>query len=75
MNKSISIIIMIFILVIALLVGFILINKTGYSISYEKCQETNDDDCWHSLAHQTFNQSFCYKIKSNEIMEDCLKHS
>ena len=73
--KKINLIILIFVfLILAVLFSALYKIISGYSVSEEKCAEINTDDCWHSLAHQTFNKSFCYKIKDNELIEHCLKH-
>ncbi len=72
--KNTTLIILIFaFLIIALLFFALYKTMSGYSVSEEKCKNEGDD-CWHSLAHQTFNKSFCYKIKDNEVKEHCLKH-
>ena len=67
-----------FVLIIAIVlvatIFIIFINKSIGSLSYEKCQETNNNDCWHSLAHQTLNSTYCNKIKDNETREHCLEH-
>ena len=68
----------IMILVFVILVSssyFILKPKiSAYSaLSEEKCNQLGDD-CWHSLAHQTLNKSFCYKIIDNETKEHCLEN-
>lgn len=47
------------------------------SLSGEKCNSLNEgsaDDCWHSLAHQTFKKEYCLKIIDNEKKEHCLEH-
>ena len=43
-------------------------------ISIQKCSAINTDDCWHSLAHQTLNATYCYKINDSELKEHCLEH-
>ena len=44
------------------------------SLSEEKCNSTQGDDCWHELAHKTFNRDFCNNIIDNETREHCLEH-
>ena len=74
--RNITLIILIFaFLVIALLFFALYKTMSGYSLSIEKCSSLDNDDCWHSLAHQTLNKSFCYNITDNETMEHCLEHT
>lgn len=73
----ISFVVIIFIFLIA----FILVKTLtmqGFSVSEQKCNSFtgNDaDDCWHSLAHQTLNNTYCNKIKNNETKEHCFEHT
>jgi len=43
-------------------------------LSLEKCGNLQTDDCWHALAHQTLNSTYCNKIQDNETKEHCLEH-
>ena len=79
MNKSKLIIILASTILITLLavmvIKTLMINE--FSVSEEKCVSMNGsyaDDCWHSLAHQTFNNTYCNKIKDNETKEHCFEH-
>ena len=79
MDKSKLIIILVATILIILLA--VMVIKTlmipGFSISEENCVSMNGsyaDDCWHSLAHQTFTKEFCNKIIDNEKREHCLEH-
>ena len=74
--KKTNLIILIFIFLVLAVLFFVLYKTIsgGYSVSLEKCSSLNNDDCWHSLAHQTLNKSFCYRIIDNETKEHCLEH-
>ena len=73
--KNTTLIISIFVF-LTLAVLFFALYKiiSGYSVSVEKCNSLDNDDCWHSLAHQTLNNTYCNKIKDNETKEHCLEH-
>jgi len=74
--KNINLLIIMFIIfIITISFSYILIksNILDYSVSEEKCS-VEGDDCWHSLAHQTMNREFCFKIIDNETEEHCLEH-
>ncbi len=72
-NTTLIILISVFLVFVVLFFG---LYKTlsGYSVSVEKCNSINTDDCWHSLAHQTLNRIYCLKIADNETKEHCLEH-
>ncbi len=73
--KNTTLIISIFAFLILTMLFFGLYKTIpGYSVSFEKCASLNNDDCWHSLAHQTLNYTYCNKIKDNETREHCLEH-
>ena len=76
--KKITLIILISVfLVFAILFFGLYKTISGYSVSVEKCSslsESSADDCWHSLAHPTFNRTYCLKILDNETKEHCLEH-
>jgi len=73
--KNMNLIILIFSF-LALSMLFFGLYKTisGHSVSLETCSSLGNDDCWHSLAHQTFNNTYCNKIKDNETKEHCFEH-
>jgi len=72
-NTVLIILISAFIVLVPLFFG---LYKTisGYSVSSEKCSSLDSDDCWHALAHQTLNNTYCNKIKDNETKEHCFEH-
>ena len=76
--KKITLIILISVfLVFAILFFGLYKTISGYSVSVEKCSalsESSADDCWHSLAHQTLNRTYCYNINDNITKEHCLEH-
>ena len=73
--KKITLITLSAIFLVIIMLSFVLYKTiSGYSISVEKCNSMNTDDCWHSLAHQTFNREYCLKIADNETREHCLEH-
>ena len=73
--KNITLIILIAaFLVLALMFFGLYETILGYSVSVEKCSALDNDDCWHSLAHQTLNNIYCNKIKDNETKEHCFEH-
>ena len=70
---------MIFVLVI--IFSLVAIISFGYAklssyvvLSIEKCEASDTDDCWHALAHQTSNGSFCNKINDSGTKEHCFEH-
>ncbi len=70
--KNTTLIILIFIFLVLTMLFFALYKTiSGYSVSFEKCSSLDNDDCWHSLAHQTLNNTYCNKIKDNETKEHC----
>ena len=79
MEKS-KLIILLAVIVLIFLIAFMSIKTLtiqGFSVSEEKCSslaDNNADDCWHSLAHQTLNNTYCNKIKDNETKEHCFTH-
>ena len=76
MKHKITIIVFISLIVIALtfLIYLAITSITANSIlSEEKCRQ-GGDDCWHSLAHQTLNKTYCYNINNNETKEHCLEN-
>ncbi len=75
-NKNLMIIAFVILLAILLifLVYFTINPNLFNSVSAEKCTEINTDDCWHSLAHQTLNNTYCNKIQDNETKEHCFEH-
>jgi len=58
---------------VIILVSYLLINYPSFQVSEEKCA-VQGDDCWHSLAHETLNRSYCNRIIDNETREHCLEH-
>ena len=64
-------------IVIVTFIFIISINKisTYTTLSIDKCNSMNNDDCWHALAHQEINNNFCDKIINNETREHCLEHT
>lgn len=72
--KNTTLIILIFIFLVLGMLFFGLYKTIGYSVSLEKCSSLDNDDCWHSLAHQTLNNTYCNKIKDNETKEHCFEH-
>ena len=73
--KDRILIILIFAFLILVLLFFTLYKTISrYSVSVEKCSSLDNDDCWHSLAHQTFNKEYCLKIVDNETREHCFEH-
>ena len=73
--KNRTLIISIFVFLIVALLFFALYKTISrYSVSVEKCSSLDSDDCWHSLAHQTLNKTYCNEIKDNETKEHCLEH-
>jgi len=73
--KNIKLLIAMFLIFIIISLGYILLKPDifGHSVSEEEC-EHGGDDCWHSLAHQTFNKTYCLKIVDNETREHCLEY-
>lgn len=69
------------VIILIFLIAFMFVKTLiiqGFSVSEQKCSSlsgSNADDCWHSLAHQTFNRTYCLKIVDNETEEHCLKHT
>ena len=73
--KNTTLIILIFAFLVPVLLFFGLYKTiSGYSVSFEKCSSLDSDDCWHALAHQTLNNTYCNKIKDNETKEHCFEH-
>jgi len=44
------------------------------TLTIQKCDNLRTDDCWHALAHQTLNSTYCLKITDNETREHCFEH-
>ena len=74
MKKTTLIILIFTFLVLSLLFFSLYKTISGYSVSIEKCSSLDSDDCWHSLAHQTLNNTYCNKIKDNDTKEHCFEH-
>lgn len=64
----------IIVLIVLFFSFFIYKTITGNTISLEECEKNSDDDCWHSLAHQTSNWKFCDKIENRITREHCIGH-
>lgn len=79
MEKS-KFIILLAVITLFFLIAFMSIKTLtiqGFSISEQRCSSltgNNADDCWHSLAHQTLNKTYCNKIIDNETREHCFEH-
>lgn len=76
MKGKFKIIVVLSALLIFIILGYIILKPSisVYSnLSEEKCDSLGDD-CWHSLAHQTFNKTYCFNIRDNETKEHCLEH-
>ncbi len=77
MKKTTLIILSIIFLVLIMLSFGLYKTISGYSVSVEKCNSLNGssaDNCWHSLAHQNLDRTYCLKIADNETQEHCLEH-
>ena len=60
---------------IAALFSYLKPKIYSYStLTMEKCENLQSDDCWHELAHQTLNSTYCNKIKDKETKEHCFEH-
>lgn len=73
-NKLLLIIFLVF--VMSLSSTYFILNPklTAFSsLSEEECINLGDD-CWHTIAHQTFNREYCLRIIDNETKEHCLEH-
>ncbi len=62
------------ILIVGLISLYYFLIKNNFEVSLEKCSSLDNDDCWHSLAHQTLNNTYCNKIKDDETKEHCFEH-
>ena len=74
MRRVILISIILIFLVITMLSFGLYKTISGYSVSFAKCSSLDTDDCWHALAHQTLDNTYCNKIKDNETKEHCFEH-
>ena len=74
MRRVTLIAIILVLMVFAMLFFSLYKTISGYSVSVEKCRSLDNDDCWHSLAHQTLNYTYCNKIKDNETKKHCFEH-
>ena len=72
-NKLIISVVILGVIMLILLI-YLLLLSFSHEVSEEKCSSLDTDDCWHSLAHQTLNSTYCNKIKNNEIKEHCFEH-
>lgn len=74
---KLGIVITVAVVLIAIVILFFIAPKiSAYAnLSEEKCNALGTDDCWHSLAHQTLNATFCNNIKDAEAKEHCLEHA
>ena len=73
--KNTTLIILIFAFIFLVLLFFGLYKTISrYSVSFDRCSSLDTDDCWHALAHQTLDNTYCNKIKDNETKEHCLEH-
>ncbi len=75
-NIKLIIIISAFLFISIILFSFVILKpkiSAFLTLSPEKCVDA-DDDCWHALAHQTLNRTYCLKIIDDEPKEHCLEH-
>ena len=75
MRNKIKISAALFVLLAFMMFGYFVFKPiiSAYSVSEEKCEQEGDD-CWHVLAHQTFNKTYCLKIIDNETRRHCFEH-
>lgn len=64
--------------IVIVIAAAIIIAVSSYGNKSHDCTTVTDsaerNDCYHALAHETFNVSFCSYISDNETMEHCLSH-